>query len=88
MGLGLLVATRTAKIVAVLRPLPAIGTSASDTGGGLLRESFKPRADVVELIHLVQNRFKAMGKPLAENLRCGKLQMDWLRSEDLKRQRS
>jgi hypothetical protein len=45
-------------------------------GRMLLRQSFKPGADVVELIDLVQNRFQAMGTPLAGNLRCGKLQMD------------
>jgi hypothetical protein len=32
-GLGVLLATSTANIVAVLRTLPAIVTSASDTGG-------------------------------------------------------
>jgi hypothetical protein len=51
-----------------------------------LRESFKPRADVVEL---TSSRIasKPMGTPLAENLRCGKLQMEWLRSEDLKEEK-
>jgi hypothetical protein len=31
----------------------------------LLSQSFKTRADVVELIDFVQNRFKAMGTPLS-----------------------
>jgi hypothetical protein len=56
-----------------------------------LRESFKPHADVVELIDLVQNRFKAHGSPWVhrslKTLRCGKIQMDWLRSEDLKEEK-
>jgi hypothetical protein len=54
----------------------------------LLRQSFKTRADAVELVDFVQDRFKSHGHTalLPGNLKVGGLQMDWLRSEDLKKE--
>jgi hypothetical protein len=54
----------------------------------LLSQSLKSSADVVELIDFVQNRFKSHGyTALAEKPKRGELQMDWLRSEDLKEEK-
>jgi hypothetical protein len=41
----------------------------------------------VELIDFVQNRFKSNGTPLSDKPKRGELQMDWLRSEDLKEEK-
>jgi hypothetical protein len=55
----------------------------------LLRQSFKTRADVVELVDFVQDRFKSHGYTALshEKPKMGGLQMDWLRSEDLKEEK-
>jgi hypothetical protein len=54
----------------------------------LLRQSLKARADVLELVDFVQDRFKNHGHTsLAEKPKMGRLQMDWLRSEDLKEEK-
>jgi hypothetical protein len=52
----------------------------------LLRQCLKPRADVVKLINLEQDRSKRHGHTALslETPKVGELQMDWLRSEDLK----
>jgi hypothetical protein len=60
-GLGFLVATSTANIVAVPRTFPAIVMSASDTGGYCFRQSLKTCADIVELVDFVKDRFKTHG---------------------------
>jgi hypothetical protein len=52
---------------------------------GMLLQSLQPCANVVELVHFEQDRFKGHGQTaLAEKPKMGELQMDWLRSEDLK----
>jgi hypothetical protein len=55
----------------------------------VLRQSLKSSADPVELIDLVQNRLKRHWfLPLSfEKPKVGELQMDWLRSEDLKEEK-
>jgi hypothetical protein len=55
----------------------------------LLRQCLKTRPDVVELIDFVQNRFKSHGYTALslKNLRWEELQMDWLRSENLKEEK-
>jgi hypothetical protein len=55
----------------------------------LLRQCFKTRTDIVELIDFAQDRLKRHGHTalLLRNLRWGELQMDWLRSEDLKEEK-
>jgi hypothetical protein len=55
----------------------------------LLRQSFKTRADALELVDFIQDRFKNHGytRSLAEKPKMGGLQMDWLRSEDLKEEK-
>jgi hypothetical protein len=56
----------------------------------LFRQSLKTCADAVELVDFVQNSFKNHHEYTAlslENLRVGGLQMDWLRSEDLKEEK-
>ena len=55
----------------------------------LLRQSLKARADVVELVDFVQDRFKNhwVHRSLAGKPKVGGLQMDWLRSEDLKEEK-
>jgi hypothetical protein len=52
----------------------------------LFRQPLNPRADIVELIDFAQDRFKRHGQTafLLKSLSLGELQMDWLRSEDLK----
>jgi hypothetical protein len=52
------------------------------------RQSLKTSADVVELIDLIQNRFKSHGHTaLWRKPKMGELQMDWLSSEDLKEEK-
>ena len=55
----------------------------------LLRQCLETRADVVELIDFAQDRMKRHGLTALslERLKMGKLQMDWLRSEDLKEEK-
>jgi hypothetical protein len=54
----------------------------------LLSQPFKPRADAVKLIDFVQNRCKGHAyTSLDEKPKRGELQMDWLRSEDLKEEK-
>jgi hypothetical protein len=55
----------------------------------LLSQSLKSSADVVELIDFVQNRFKSHGYTALslKKPKRGELQMDWLRSEDLKEEK-
>ena len=54
----------------------------------LVRQPLKPRADIVELIDSRKDRFKRDGQTsLAEKPKVGELQMDWLRSEDLKEEK-
>jgi|HubBroStandDraft_6_1064221.scaffolds.fasta_scaffold399188_2 hypothetical protein len=55
----------------------------------LLSQSLKSSADVVELIDFVQNRVEShwAHRSLAEKPKRGELQMDWLRSEDLKEEK-
>jgi hypothetical protein len=55
----------------------------------LFRQSLKPRADTVEVIDFAQDRFKnhQVHRSLAETPKVGELQMDWLRSEDLKEEK-
>jgi hypothetical protein len=50
-----------------------------------LRQSLKTRADIMQLVHFVQNRFKSHGYAPFMGLRGRELQMDCLASEDLKR---
>jgi hypothetical protein len=50
----------------------------------LLRQRLKPRTDVVKVINFAQDRLKRHGTGLSEKPKMGELQMDWLRSEDLK----
>jgi hypothetical protein len=49
----------------------------------LLRKSFKARADVVELVDFVEDRFEVHGYTAL----LPRIQMDWLRSEDLKEEK-
>jgi hypothetical protein len=53
-------------------------------------QSLKPRADIAELIDFAQGRGKRHRQtaPLAEKPKVGELQMDWLRSEDLKEEKN
>jgi hypothetical protein len=54
----------------------------------LVRQPLKPRADIVELIDFAQDHFKRHGQTsLAEKPKVEELQMDWLRSEDLKEEK-
>ena len=55
----------------------------------LFRQSLESRADAVELIDFAQDRRKCHGQTSLslKNLRVGKLQMDWLRSDDLKEEK-
>jgi hypothetical protein len=55
----------------------------------LLRQCFKTRADVVEMIDFAQESLqKAWAhRSLAGKPKVGELQMDWLRSEDLKEEK-
>lgn len=54
-----------------------------------LRQSLKTRTDAVELIDFAQDRFENHGHAalLLQNLKVGELQMNWLRSEDLKEEK-
>src|ERR1039457_2148285 len=53
-----------------------------------VRQCLKARADVLELIDFAQDRLKRHGyTALAEKPKVGELQMDWLRSEDLKEEK-
>jgi len=58
-------------------------------GHVLFRQSLKTRADVVELIDFVENRFKSHGYTALwrKQPKVRELQMDWLRSEDLKEEK-
>jgi hypothetical protein len=55
----------------------------------LLRQTLKTCADIVELVDFVKDRFKTHGYTALSmrSLRMGGLQMDWLRSEDLKEEK-
>jgi hypothetical protein len=55
----------------------------------LFRQSLKSRADTVELIDFAQDRCKRHGQTTfsLKSLKVGELQMDWLRSEDLKEEK-
>jgi hypothetical protein len=54
----------------------------------LLRQRLKTRTDIVELIDFAQDRLKRHGHTsLAKTPKVGELQMDWLRSEDLKEEK-
>src|SRR5438874_11484407 len=89
MSLGLLIVTSTASIVALLRILPAIVTSASDTG------SCWPASPSRRVLTLwswstssrIASKIIGTIALSTESLRVGGLQMDWLRSEDLKEER-
>jgi hypothetical protein len=53
-----------------------------------VRQSLKTRTDIVELIDFAQDRFEKHGHTsLAAKPKVGELQMDWLRSEDLKEEK-
>jgi hypothetical protein len=54
--------------------------------GMLLCQCLKTRTDIVKLINFVQDRFESHEYTALslKNLRWEELQMDWLRSEDLK----
>jgi hypothetical protein len=52
----------------------------------LLRQSFKTSADSMEFLNFVQYRLKRHEYPLLGEP-WGALQMDWLRSEDLKEEK-
>ena len=87
-GLGPLATTSTANTVAVSRTVPAIVRSASEYRQMLVRQSREPRADIVELLDFSQDRCKRHGQTiLAKKPKVGELQMDWLRSEDLKEEK-
>jgi hypothetical protein len=48
-------------------------------------QSLKPSSDIVELLDFTQDRFKSHGQTaLSLKPKMEELQMDWLRSEDLK----
>jgi len=52
------------------------------------RQCLKPRTDVLEMINFAQDRLKRHGYTgLSEKPKMGELQMDWLRSEDLKEEK-
>jgi hypothetical protein len=52
------------------------------------RQCLKPRTDVLEVINFAQDRLKRHGYTgLSEKPKMGELQMDWLRSEDLKEEK-
>jgi hypothetical protein len=52
------------------------------------RQCLKTYADFVELIDFAQDRLKRHGHTsIAETPKVGELQMDWLRSEDLKEEK-
>jgi len=53
-------------------------------------QSLKPGAYIVELIDFAQDRCKRHGQTprLLKKPKMGKLQMDWLRSEDLKEEKN
>jgi hypothetical protein len=54
----------------------------------LLRQCLKARTHIVELIDFTQDRLKGHGhRSLADTPKVGELQMDWLRSEDLKEEK-
>ena len=55
----------------------------------MIAQPLKTRADVIELFDFVQDRFKEHERTalLQDNLRWGELQMDWLRTEDLKEEK-
>jgi hypothetical protein len=85
-GFGPFVATSTANTVAVLRTLPAIVISASDMGACC---SASPSRRVLTLRSSSTSRkiaAKGIGRPpcFTEKPKVEELQMDWLRSEDLK----
>jgi hypothetical protein len=56
----------------------------------LVRQSLKPRADVLELIDFVQDRLKRheYTSLSLKTPKVGELQMDWLRAEDLKEEKA
>jgi hypothetical protein len=58
-------------------------------GRMLVRQSLKPRADTVELIDFAQDCCKRHGQTafLAEKPKVRELQINWLRSEDLKEEK-
>jgi hypothetical protein len=55
----------------------------------LFRQRLKTRTDVEELIDFAEDRLKRhrAHPSLAETPKVGELQMDWLRSEDLKEEK-
>ena len=55
-----------------------------------VRQCFKPRADVLELIDFVQDRLKRheYTSLSLKTPKVGELQMDWLRAEDLKEEKA
>jgi hypothetical protein len=54
----------------------------------VFRQSLKSRADVVELIDFAQDRLKRHAHTAFSGTpKVGELQMDWLRSEDLKEEK-
>jgi hypothetical protein len=55
----------------------------------LLRQCFKTRTDFEEVIDFAQDRLKRhwAHRSLAETPKVEELQMDWLRSEDLKEEK-
>jgi hypothetical protein len=57
----------------------------------LLRQSLKTCADILELVNFVQDRCKNHGYTALsqknQKPKMGGLQMDWLRSEDLKEEK-
>jgi hypothetical protein len=54
-----------------------------------LRQCFETRTNFVEVIDFVQDRLKGhwAHRSLAETPKAGELQMDWLRSENLKEEK-
>jgi hypothetical protein len=54
-----------------------------------LRQCFEARTDFVEVIDFAQDRLKRhwAHRSLAQTPKVGELQMDWLRSEDLKEEK-
>jgi hypothetical protein len=55
-----------------------------------LRQCLQTLTDVLQLIDFAQDRLKRHGihRSLAEKPKVGELQMDWLRSEDLKEEKA
>jgi hypothetical protein len=52
------------------------------------RQCLKPSTDVLKVINFAQDRLKRHGYTgLSEKPKMGELQMDWLRSEDLKEEK-